>query len=45
VVPATRMLEQSLKNSVKRGTLGGISRGRSGGTVTDFGFGLRLPRR
>jgi DNA helicase HerA-like ATPase len=33
VVPAaTRMLEQSLKNSVKRGTLGGISRGRSGGS-------------
>ncbi len=33
VVPAaTRVLEQSLKNSVKRGTLGGISRGRSGGS-------------
>jgi len=29
---ATRVLEQSLKNSVKRGTLGGISRGRSGGS-------------
>jgi len=40
VVPAaTRMLEQSLKNSVKRGTLG-ASAAAGAEAVTDFGFGL-----